>query len=428
MFCCLVQNQENDEELPLIHPRHPQNRSTMAKNSSAKSRTSKHKSRSKASSSGSVAAAPVPAVVAPNPVKLSKKEIDKRKKALETELKGFIKNHGWRTYKFINSDKKEHALCLKYLDQEDWDGFDDKTPEGVEARKEWIVTNGGEMAKALNSHRNDVNTALKKVFSKWQFDEQARVAANSEDSTAEPMALPGVDELEKCLNRTLNLSVQCNQVIARWYVDEVLSKAAGSPNTIWCEAQRRYETISQSGPGDEDDIVKWIHPSTEAYVVMMLQNVREMSMATFRWEQAHPGKTPKIMAKKEKSPAMIKEIEAEAKKKQNGTVVVWSDDDETKKAYGKLTPKWSKSDSGRQTWGGWDKKAIKRMAELQEINKKVRGTKKSEQWERQVLDLIREYHGITCNSKDEEGKKKRRKTKFIEDSDDEDFVELDTED
>jgi hypothetical protein len=405
----------------------------------AKNRTNKHKTRSAAKKSDETAAEPddvaaAAATIAQNSLSnFSKKDVDKRKKDLEDELKKFIKIDAWRNYKFVNSTPLEHRLCLRYLDYANWDGFSPKTKKGVEARKEWLATNGGEMLKALNAVRNDVNIALKKVFKKWQQDElfrseEAKNDANATEDDKEAMDLPTAEELQRCLDRSLDLKVPVHQAIAMWYVDEVLPKAGGAPNTIWCEASRRYETISNSGPGEDGDKIRWITPSTEAYAVAMLENFRNYSIALFKWGQANPGKKASCQIKKDKSAAICDEMQAKATKKNRNTIIVWTDDADTKATYGSFDTLWSRSDAGQQKNGGWDPAAIARLAELQAINKKIRGSKKSERWEKQVLELIRHHHGITSKSKDEEGKKKRRKTVEILDEDDENFVELDVED
>ena len=100
---------------------------------------------------------------------LTREQWEQRKVEMGKELLKFIKHKAWRTCKFINSDDQEANLCCKYLDSELAHAMD------PDARQEWIATYGGEVAKALNTHRNNVNSALKEVMDEWQNEQAAEV-------------------------------------------------------------------------------------------------------------------------------------------------------------------------------------------------------------------------------------------------------------
>jgi hypothetical protein len=357
---------------------------------------------------------------------LTKDEKEAKKIEMGKDILHFIKQKAWRTTKFVDSEEQETKVSYKYLDFEDWPEMDPTSREGMGLRKEWIATYGGEVMKALNKHRSNVNSGLKDVLNDWQVDEDALVASYSPgtEEGIEARELPTLDEMMGCLERKLELDQGDNNHIAMWYVDVWLPKVAGAPNTHWCEAQRWYHRISDCAPKNTPNS-KVITCGTEAYGVMFFENARNYALAYHKFCTKNKGKTPKLRIKKKKSPTEIENIEKEAANSKK-TKLVWVDDEEDIAKYGDFKTKWSRPDSGQQRWGGWKRGGLLKVQELTGVNKKARANRRSAVWEARVLELLRQKHGIT-GKKISDDRRKRRKAAGATRAPAEDVIEFEEE-
>jgi hypothetical protein len=153
-----------------------------------------------------------------------------------------------------------------------------------------------------------------------------------------------------------------------WYVDDLLSKAAGKDH--WSTAIRCYEGPSSAIIPETKPPQKFIPSSTEAFVVFAVEN------AYARWTFELEMKT--------KGEAIDKTNDAHVKK---------------------MATKYSDCSSGQQRFGGWSAVGRKRFEAITKIISEARAKPRGKDAEKQCLLDLKKKHKLV----EKGGKKKKKK-------------------
>jgi len=297
-------------------------------------------------------------------------------------IKHAIRDDGWRRNKFITSQKGQDVYCGMLLDSLKMQGLYGNDPCVTANRAKWIKTYGTIVTSELNSHRNYVQGRIRKAFlDTW-------MSKHSQGQCQEGLWL-------KCLNRDIDLNVEEDYEAFKFYWGTLLTRATGNV-AHWGEEQRDYTIISQSAPAGAPN-KKNIPPSTEAILVLMIENAGKRWEKMYQIQQSHPGLTMTVLSKRpEVAPENQDYLKVDGKK-----ILLYGPSYETR---------WTDSNLGQIPFSGWQSGGTTRFKELVALSKTVRAQPESIALEHAFLAKYKAEMGITAESKEGHKKMKKRKT------------------
>jgi hypothetical protein len=274
-----------------------------------------------------------------------------RNDPLDILLRDTLRDHAWRSIKFVSSEKQQRKLAAFVLRESQLEGMYTDPEKGILSEKgaEYVTTYAAEIGKFLNEHRSYCINHMKVAWESYLVDEKKT-------------ELPQVEDLLKILRRDPDL----DQKLFAWYWVSLMPKAAGSAK-IWNEQVKYFGLLSSHHPPDKPNKV-YITPSTEAFAVFMFENNRE------KW--------PYLWDLKKKTTDKIIFTKGSTKTKKAGYHKV--DISKNRNFVGK----WSKSYSGQRVLGGWEEEGVKKFAEYIQFNKLGRAKETTKAIEEAVLKEI----------------------------------------
>jgi hypothetical protein len=206
---------------------------------------------------------------------------------------------------------------------------------------------------------------------------------------------PSSAMLLACLERKIDLEKAADAQFFEVYWDGLLPKTTGNKHD-WSPAHSHYVKITDGAPPNSPNSL-YITPSTEAFVVAVIESNEERWVETYRQKQANPGKTiaffPTWQDETQEPPTQ-------------------SDDGKTIYVYGdQFLGKYTDQNKGQTKNPGWTKKGRDRFKELIALNKAARAKPQTLALEQEFLNRLRAKYNLTAPNKEEEDKNKRRKNK-----------------
>jgi len=325
-----------------------------------------------------------------------------------------IKNKTMRKIKFAHGESKERHALEVLKDANLGAKFMGDSPESVAQRQKWVTAYIGTCTSKLNGLRSYAQGQVHKACSKWMDTHNGM--------------LPPLERLEAIISRTLDPKNDDDLALMKWWVEDVLSMAAGNQYD-WSDEKKYYMTVSNGAPPDAPN-QKHVPPSTEAIAVAFIKNCRVRWEKV--WELKHantfPGRTKflantlleyKEVTDKDGNTTKTNELayEIRAHPKKRDTVQLNSP------AY---QGKYTRTDLGQSSDTGWTKAGRKAFLRWMHHNKQARLTQNSKDLEEAVLKLMRADKGIVAETAAEEKLRKRREKykEGQESEDDESEVEM----
>ncbi len=311
-------------------------------------------------------------------------------------LHGEIVSKTWRTIKFVTDEEQEEKFARKLAR-----GLVTINQDQLPA---WIEAHVATICSQLNGHRSYVINQLKGDAYRWWCNHGK--------------TLPSVEDIVRCLERNIDMKNDYGKELMVWWVDTFLAHAAGNQHD-WNKAKRWYGTISTMAPQNRARKL-YMPASTEAFAALAYENCRAAWLEQFALKDEFPDY--KLVVSK----MVVKEGDktwAAAPEGTDGNPVVPPSDANGVPDYqflqgmqiGCLHPKYkgqySKSDCGSERAGGWTDDGLHRFNELVALNKAARATEDGQALEQEVLDRLRQMHGITAISHALHLTSKKRKRK-----------------
>lgn len=337
-----------------------------------------------------------------------------RTEHMEKLIHTTIKNKTMRKIKFAHGESKERHALEVLKDANLGPNFMGDSPQAVANRETWVTAYTGMCTSKLNGLRNYAQGQVHKACVKWMDTHNGM--------------LPTLDRLEAIISRTLDPNNQDDMALMQWWVENVLSMAAGNQYD-WSDDKKYYMTVSKGAPPDAPN-QKHVPPSTEAIAVAYIENCR------VRWEKVwelkrantYPGRT-KFLANTTIEYKTVTDAngnctatdklayEVRAHPEKADTVQLNSPE---------YQGKYTRTDLGQSSDSGWTRAGRKAFMRWMHHNKQARGTQNSQDLEEAVLKLMREGKGIVAQTAAEEKLRKRREKykEGQESEDDESDVEI----
>jgi endonuclease/exonuclease/phosphatase family metal-dependent hydrolase len=313
--------------------------------------------------------------------KKHKEAKEKGQSQTELHIKAGIKKDLWRGIKLAYGERQQRnaaLLCLSVLNYSDYKG---DSREVKERKNAWVDTYFTVVAREINEHRGYVSTQIRGFFLKY-------MEANNGD-------FPSCELLLACLQRNIDLNNPVHAQVFELYWDSLLHKAAGNKHD-WPPAHSHYVRITDGAPPNSPNSL-YITPSTEAFLVAVIESNEERWKETFRQKQANPGK----------------QIAFFPTWKDNNTVPpTQSADGKIIYVYGdEFLGKYTDPNKGQSKNPGWTKAGRDRLKALIALNKAARAKPETLALEQAFLNTLRAKYNLTCRTKEEEDRNKRRKNK-----------------
>jgi hypothetical protein len=306
---------------------------------------------------------------------------EKGQSQMEVFIKAGIKKDLWRGVKMAYGEKQQRevaALCLKVLNLSDFKGNSLDVKKRVIA---WIDTYFGVVTKEINEHRGYVQTQIRGFVLKY-------MQANNG-------YFPPSELLLACLERKIDLNNEDQVQVFELYWDNLLSKAAGNKHD-WSPAHSHYVRITDGAPPNNPNSL-YITPSTEAFLVAVIESNEERWAETYRQKQANPGKQIAFF------PTWKDNTREPPTESADGKIVyVYGDE---------FLGKYTEANKGQTRNPGWTKKGRNRFKALMALNKAAREKPETLALEQAFLNRLRAKYNLTCRNKEEEDRNKRRKNK-----------------
>ena len=274
-------------------------------------------------------------------------------------LRKAMKGHVFRHTKFVSSDEQCTKLVYMILKTADANGCFtqvngkfEPTPYG----KQLAETYSTHILQLLNQIRQYASNQIKGVFfSYWDYHKKV---------------IP-IDT--KAILKVLQRDEDLDTDLFEFYWDQLLPRAEGNAKT-WPESLRYFGCICDFAPQDEPT-KPYITPSTEAWLVLCIENCASRWPVLYKEKQENPG--GKLVYSKT------------AKVAKPGYKVV--DTSANKEYVGKYTT----MDAGQKQFSGWSKEGLQRYKELLKLCKAGRAKATTKAIEQGVLHSLRAKHGIT---------------------------------
>ena len=251
------------------------------------------------------------------------------------QTKKMAKGEGWRTFKFINSNKhlrKASIIILDLLELEDCTTYHDDSEERVQevavAREQWLNLYSTDVRAGNNEQRSYVQSEMKKIALAWMKSGKT---------------LPTPAEFAKIAQRDLDVSTLESKLSGEEIFDMyMLMLSACSGSSTFGEKHRRSFTISKCKTKKGKQAVP---PGSEALVMVMYENCYDkwLEMHKYKEVEKNPGNIPKYSSKRH---------------------------EETKQ----WMSKYSDSCCGNSPYGGWSKEGIESFNQHGTIFKNLRKT------------------------------------------------------
>jgi hypothetical protein len=266
---------------------------------------------------------------------------------IETHCKGLV----FSKCKFVNSADQEENLAKLVLH------YGNIPEEHRKDKQQFIRAYSGHMKKVIFERRSYVQTEIRKVFLK-----------SYEKKCFHPF--PTVEQLKKCLTRDIETDQEYEIFV--FYCEEILGKMVGASE--WQPKIRCFTTISDAiRQGTKK--VPLISPGDEAFAVLLVDNCLERWTQEARKEAGHPTNPTN---------------EPKTKKKN-------------------MDGKYTSSNGGQQTYGGWNTKGLVMFNELTALSEAARATDKCREVEDMCLQIMRNKNKITAKTWEEQCKGRSKK-------------------
>ena len=277
----------------------------------------------------------------------------------KTAIRLAVKTKLFRTTKFVSSEGQclqVAIMTLAHMKTPDCFEVVEGKSAPTEQGKKLAQTYSAYILKLLNETRQYASTQIKTAFfSRW-------------DAAKEVLPI-NLKEFIKILQRDEDVDMELFQ----FYWDELLPKAEGFAK-LWHEELRYFGLISTFAPEDAPN-KPYITPSTEAWLVLCIENCAARWPVLYKQKRDHPGE--KVVYSKK------------AKEAKPGYKVM---DTSTNKDF---VGKYTTTDAGQKAFGGWSKEGLQRYKVLLNMCKQGRAKATTRALEQRVLDALREKHGIT---------------------------------
>lgn len=299
--------------------------------------------------------------------------------ALTAAIKAAIKTREiWGKYKFYPSPGAHEVNLARQIlailqGQEVVADLSDKQ------EKRWIRDCMPTISMLFNAHRNYVVANLKRAAKMYE-DEHGH--------------MPSLNDMERCVLRKVDLENAKDCALYSWYWDTWLAYATGNLSD-WAEDKRHYATICTAAPQDGPKKL-YMTASNEAFAAVCFQNFREAWIALAKVKAANKGLTVKHQLNKLPTGADPRVGYLVVGK----YIIVFGT---------QFKGKWTRSDSGSKSTGGWTREGVEAYLTLFPKVKEVRKLPSTWEFEEKFLGKLRQEYGITERSFAESQANRKRK-------------------
>ena len=272
------------------------------------------------------------------------------------QIKAVVKDHLWRTTKFLTSQAQQDAFIQKVWDNLD---YSDDVRKALNEYK-WKMQYGTVCLTKLNDQRTYAIGRIRK-------EALRKIAQDG------PNNLPTYNQIYACALRNVQAGPAKN--IYPWYTHVLLNAACGN-RSDWNKHLRCFH-----GPSEchfPDNVNKlYIPASTEAFLCITWDSCRDVWIEQFHFLQDPENKGKKVPVPRAKNG---QELTAEEQK---------------------FSYKYTQLDSGSTPMGGWSNAGIKKFDTLCKAIKAERAKPKYQAAEQAILPAIRQLDRVEANTEEE---------------------------
>lgn len=189
-----------------------------------------------------------------------------------TAINLWIRENGWRTVKFITSERQQDRVTEQFYDSlADNQG---NLPKDTEPKPLFMSLYGPYVCELLNKHRSYVMGQMKKKCFQFMDEHNGQ--------------MPTLASIQKIVCRKLDPQAMKDEdwEVSTWYWDDLLPAAAAT-KYLWQDYTRWYATISEAAHPDFPNKLQ-IPPSTEAILCIFYENCAERWANQWKFKKDFP--------------------------------------------------------------------------------------------------------------------------------------------
>ena len=286
-----------------------------------------------------------------------------------------IRTGAWRKIKFISSQKQKETLAMLVCNivahqNESRTGLAPNVTN-AENRLAWRTENQVKVSQALCRVRQYVNNNVKLVVDRC-------LEANDGH-------IPHPNIIKDIVFRTYDITEKADELpTAIWWYHKICPQLTANSDH-WREDKYFYQTLSNVIHSYMGHPLEDLTIEHEVYGLLLYENNWQRWIQMHQHRRKNPGKSV-IIFKNNKLPS------GQMRKEKPKEKHVYYEDEPL------LVPVHSRPDSGRGDFNGWSSKGLKRYVDLLEGCRAARDEKDEKyiyEWELKLLVTLRQQHGIT---------------------------------